>query len=137
MKKCSGCQLFKPEEAFYKHAKHKDGLNNYCKLCNRAYATTHRDSTRRSVRKANWRKYGITMTEKEFNSRLAEQGGRCSICSKIPGYRLAVDHDHKTGKTRGLLCRNCNRALGYFEDSTSRLLVAINYLRSDYGHFKK
>jgi dCMP deaminase len=58
------------------------------------------------------------------------QGGTCAICHNPPpeGERLAVDHDHKTGKVRGLLCQGCNRAIGIFQDSTLSLRSAMAYL---------
>jgi len=59
------------------------------------------------------------------------QEGRCAICGEPDGLRgrLVLDHDHETGKLRGLLCDRCNRALGMLRDSTYVLAQAINYLK--------
>ena|SRR5690606_30293391 len=62
------------------------------------------------------RKYGLLPGE---YAKLKEaQGGKCALCQRATGKsrRLAVDHDHKTGKVRGLLCSICNRLLGHFRD---------------------
>ena len=67
----------------------------------------------------------------------SDQQGLCQICQKQetheyrnerPGY-LAVDHDHKTGRVRGLLCFSCNTALGKFDDDPERLMRAAQYLQ--------
>lgn len=73
-------------------------------------------------------KYGID--KNDFDSMLTTQNNVCAICSgpdKI-GWRLTVDHNHETGKIRGLLCGHCNRGLGLFMDNPQILLAAINYL---------
>lgn len=72
--------------------------------------------------------YGITLEEYNAFSTFCE--GVCVICeNKCPsGRRLAVDHDHKTGVIRGLLCINCNKGLGNFKDNTELLQKAISYL---------
>ena len=60
-------------------------------------------------REASWRKQGIDMTVKKYANLLKKQKGVCAICGKPPkGLKLAVDHDHKTGRIRGLLCAYCN-----------------------------
>lgn len=63
---------------------------------------------------------------------LAAQGGKCGIClaseSGRPGWSMAVDHDHATGRIRGVLCYQCNTALGRLDDSPERLLAAAQYL---------
>lgn len=79
------------------------------------------------------RKYGITI--ERYESMLDEQGGVCAICrgsdngDKSTG-RFHVDHCHKTGKVRGLLCMSCNHGLGKFKDSIESLRSAAAYLES-------
>lgn len=73
-------------------------------------------------------RYGIT--EKDFNKRLEQQKNLCAICFKKPNTRLHIDHCHKTSKVRGLLCGNCNRALGLLKDNTMFLAKAIEYLNN-------
>ena len=79
------------------------------------------------------------MTGSEFDALLTRQGGCCAICgapqSKHSGARapkrLEVDHNHATGRIRGLLCRRCNTALGLLEDNVGRLKTAISYLENE------
>lgn len=73
--------------------------------------------------------YGISVFE--YEEMLFSQGGKCAICEReeTNGRLLATDHDHSTGKVRGLLCRACNTGLGHFGDSIPRLLSALEYLR--------
>ncbi len=75
-------------------------------------------------------KYGIT--EEQYDILLQVQKFKCAICGQLPvKKRLAVGHDHDTGRVRGLLCHNCNTGLGMFKDSPARLLRAIKYLTRD------
>ena len=74
-------------------------------------------------------RYGITW--QQYESLYRQQGGVCAICQGVPlspGKRLGVDHDHSTGKVRGLLCGLCNTALGGFREDPSLLRAAIAYL---------
>lgn len=74
------------------------------------------------------RVYGLTYADYE---RLYEsQGGKCYICHRAKGTsrRLSVDHDHDTGKVRGLLCRPCNDMLGHCRDDPKMISRAISYL---------
>lgn len=79
-----------------------------------------------------WKNAGIiNMTHEYYDELLKSQDNKCAICKTHQQdlkRTLSVDHDHNTGKVRGLLCDNCNRALGYFKDDTSILEVAKNYL---------
>lgn len=70
------------------------------------------------------RKYGITT--RSHGLLFARQRGRCAICRKRAP--LVIDHDHKTGKVRGLLCAHCNSGLGFFRDDTVALHAAIGYI---------
>ena len=76
------------------------------------------------------RMYGITI--EDYVRMLEEQGGRCAICRTDEpggsGSRFAVDHDHKTGEVRGLLCKNCNTGIGLLQDNVLILEQAIRYL---------
>lgn len=64
---------------------------------------------------------------------LADQGGRCAICTRIPrNRRLAVDHDHFTGLPRALLCYTCNKALGLWEFDPIAAYHAAQYLMAIY-----
>ena len=59
---------------------------------------------------------------------LAEQSGKCAICRTWDGQRLRVDHDHKTGRVRSLLCNRCNSMLAPLEADPKWLDAARNYL---------
>lgn len=90
------------------------------------------ESGRRSILNSVLKKnYGITLAH--FERMLAEQRGLCAICKKPrvsrAHPRLNVDHDHKTGRVRGLLCWMCNRGIGLLGDDRSVLLSAAEYLR--------
>jgi len=68
------------------------------------------------------------ITKEEYQNLFAQQDGVCAICSKPYSRLLDVDHDHSTGKIRGLLCGPCNRGLGQFQDNIALLAAAIEYL---------
>ena len=89
-------------------------------------------------------KFGITL--EEYNLMVQSQGGVCAICEGVNDTRrrgthngenvvmsLAVDHNHKTGKVRGLLCSACNTSLGKFKDDPVLLKKAIHYLEKTNG----
>ena len=73
-----------------------------------------------------WR-YGISL--EEFKTMEAIQGGVCAICHQLSLSRLHVDHDHVSGRIRGLLCHQCNVMLGYAKDNVLTLESAIAYLQ--------
>ena len=112
------------------------------------YRKKHREKAREAVvawrhtdngrNKILLRTYGITLDQ--YNKMLAEQGGVCAIClqpekimhsGKIK--RLSVDHDHKTGKIRGILCHRCNTTLGQYEDNPDLMRNLITYLESNFN----
>jgi len=78
-------------------------------------------------------------TAEQYQALLDKQNGRCAICGVSEGHRscrgykcrLAMDHDHRTGAFRGLLCNNCNRGLGRFKDSIAILEAALRYLKRE------
>lgn len=74
------------------------------------------------------RKYGMTV--QEYDTLLSKQGGCCAICGRKPrpDISLHLDHDHRTGRLRGILCFRCNNALGDFDDGVALLQQALGYL---------
>lgn len=108
---CAGCQSFVP--LFY-------CSGSRCKAC--ASMAAHARRVKAT--------YGIS--PERYNELLVEQDGRCAICRTNPRtIRPAVDHDHRTGEPRGLLCKRCNHdLLGGAHDSIEMLLRAVAYLIS-------
>jgi Autographiviridae endonuclease VII len=84
------------------------------------------------IKNANLRRYNITLDEYEII--LKNQNGVCKVCKKSETHKrhkyLAVDHDHKTKKIRGLLCSRCNMALGLLKEDINIIESLTNYLRS-------
>jgi hypothetical protein len=75
------------------------------------------------------KKFGIT--PEDYEDMVAAQDGKCAICATAdtsPDAWFCVDHDHTTGKVRGLLCRTCNTSIGQAGDDPARLRKAIAYL---------
>lgn len=77
-----------------------------------------------------WLKRAYDMTPHELAALFTEQKGVCAICHEPLTDKYHIDHNHQTGALRGLLCRSCNVGLGFFKDSTSRLLAGVRYLRT-------
>lgn len=85
------------------------------------------------MRKYNLRKYGLTI--EQYDRMLEEQKGLCYLCStniaRTNGNKnLGVDHCHKTGKVRKLLCAKCNTGLGVFNDNVELMQKAIAYVKN-------
>ena len=116
-----------PEEARARHKKyHAEHHEEHCAYNKKHYAE-HREEARAI---ALMRNYGITI--EEYDNMFAAQNGICAICGKPQnGKRLFVDHNHETDKVRGLLCQNCNIALGHMGDDAQLLIKAIDYLMKD------
>jgi hypothetical protein len=124
-KACRTCRRRLPVEAFYKNTRHSNGLFLDCKACWKALPSQSREARTGAARRA---KYGVS--EQQYSSMLAAQGGRCALCDGEPTARgLFVDHDHSTGAVRELLCHHCNVGLGHFADSAARLSRAVDYLK--------
>lgn len=82
------------------------------------------------MKKYRLRKYGLTV--EQYEATIAEQEGRCAICSTTTPAKhgsWCIDHDHDTNEVRGLLCVKCNAGLGSFDDSPVHLLAAERYLQ--------
>ena len=115
--RCTKCKEEKPEtsEFFPLHNKKKNGLDSWCRCCRATY--------RNEINRGRFRAVISDEKLKEIKRDITE----CVICgSKEP---LVVDHDHKTGKVRGMLCNHCNRGLGHFRDDPLLLEFAAEYIR--------
>jgi hypothetical protein len=143
---CKTCKVKKPITEFYKDKSFKDGYRANCKPCKDvstyAWREKHKDKYNENMRKLRAsdknmfknidlkRTYGITL--EDYTKMLVEQGHTCKICKKPnPSTKrtFAVDHDHLTGKIRGLLCYGCNRAM-HVLDTQDLLNAAIAYKNS-------
>lgn len=83
----------------------------------------------REARLRHDRKKKYSLEEGEYETLLSSQGGVCAICGESQLRRaLAVDHNHNSGKVRGLLCDKCNLGIGLFGDSVIRLQRAVSYI---------
>ena len=136
-KQCLTCKKFKTLEEYYwagpdNRYHNKKYPSSYCSECHRAKRREwykNSDSNKRKVRASELRtKFGITI--EEYEELAAYQQHVCAICEEpcSRGISLAVDHCHKTGKIRGLLCCRCNRVLGQMNDSPNLLRRAADYL---------
>jgi hypothetical protein len=141
MKNCTTCKTDKPLTDFYRSARSRDGHETQCKVCRKAGVIVGKnimhevEQPLQSHSRTLWRYYGIT--RQQYEQMLEAQGGVCAICEqpetaidKRNGRvrNLAVDHDHETGAIRGLLCGNCNKALGCFKDDPEIMRKAIGYV---------
>ena len=138
MKSCSDCGINKPTDHFYSNSKFDDRKRQtVCKECKLTKSKQRYSCGRVKAKVRNQtlkRKYGISLQEYDYLYK--RQNGLCAICKEVNlnGWQLAIDHDHKTGKVRGLLCSSCNTGLGLFKDSIENLNSAVDYLeRSEYS----
>ena len=126
-KRCSACAEAKPLEAFHRQPTGVMGRHSWCKACFNVKARASRKKTSTPEQKRRWNlrtKYRLEPADVE---RMSEaQSGKCAICEKAL-IRPHIDHCHKTGAVRGLLCLPCNIKLHAIEDETY-LAAAQAYL---------
>lgn len=106
-------------------ARESYGLDSAAK---REYAKQYRRKYKDRL-KAYWRERKTGCSPELYAKLLAEQGGVCAICGGVDERELCADHDHETGKVRGLLCRLCNLGIGKLRHSVVILEQAIAYLQ--------
>lgn len=145
MKICIHCKKEKPIESFgiSNASKAKDKSGILCEECRPIL--TEKEKTKYVT--ANWRANNLEraraigyrtsirklygLTQQEYEQMVAEHNNRCAICNVVQEQArgLHVDHCHKSGRVRGLLCHKCNKVLGNFQDDPSILERAIEYLQ--------
>jgi len=143
-KLCNKCGHNQPITAFYKNKSTRDKFETVCKSCFKERANLYYQNNKEAILKGlseNWinsknrylkKKYGLDLHQ--YTQMYKNQNGKCLICSTAKElfgkhcHQLVVDHDHNNGKVRGLLCSECNKALGLFYDNPQLLNNAANYL---------
>jgi hypothetical protein len=134
MKQCTKCKLTKENNKFRITNKTLNKYDSWCVDCRKDYMAKNRNSYKMKHNKKakeynyNWRrknpdnqkwcmiKYLYNLSKEDYLKMKKEQNNCCKICKKSPGKKsLCIDHDHKTGKVRGLLCSYCNLAVGTYE----------------------
>lgn len=146
-----GRELPETREFYYYNPRSTTKLRGKCIECYKAERLAHQraNAEEHNAKQRKWRKenpeafrsiklkyrYGITLDD--YKQMLSGQDGRCAICgsreTKSQHKYLYVDHCHKTGKVRGLLCYHCNSTLGYMRDNPETLRSAIAYLEQNSG----
>ena len=148
-KTCARCLESLPLGSFGNDPRMSYGKKSYCRPCYAAWAreryAADRETARRKSREAEARRrtpertrtrhlkamYGLT--REEYDRLLDEQQGRCAICfTDRPGGKgnWHVDHDHDSGRVRGLLCAGCNVGIGHFRENADRLRAAAEYIET-------
>ena len=131
---CNRCKVTKPKSEFFKESNCKRGYRYTCKECDAPRFKKYREENKESVAatRLKWsRKTKYNFPQELYDERLNDQGGVCAICgTDNPGGRgqFHADHNHSTNEPRGVLCHNCNVALGNFKDNPELLQKAIVYL---------
>ncbi len=143
-KKCTRCHVEKPAEEFARDRTQRSGLRSACNVCRARldvmeyhqdpdkYREKNRElRNKRPIEKKRnnvLKKYGLT--HQDFQDLVAKQGNVCAICAQpeMVSPNLHVDHSHRTGTVRGLLCGHCNRAIGLLQDDPNIALAAAAYL---------
>lgn len=147
LKRCESCHEVKPEAEYHKQPRGAYGLAPRCKPCRKeqqaASWQSRKAGTAGRTAQPHWRNlrvradcarrrnYGIEPNE--WDALVLASEGRCAICNDPMLDDVKVDHDHATGRVRGLLHNACNVGLGMFGDDRERLLRAVAYLDSTHA----
>lgn len=144
---CTVCKTEKLLTEFYSNPRGSRGRQPRCKACHylkmaayraanpelakqirERYHREKRDGVNHTRLLQRFKQHGLTLDQ--YHSRAEAQDFRCAICEDVPDDLLHIDHDHRTNRVRGLLCRLCNVGLGSFRDNTASLVAASRYLEA-------
>jgi hypothetical protein len=141
IKHCNGCGVTKPFADFSRDNRHSpelvSGYQARCKACYAAWIKVHRraspEASRRAARKWTLRnRYGVSVHE--YDEMVMAQCGTCAICGEFDSgrdgesKRLAIHHDHETGRVVALLCTSCNWGMGQLGDDPASLRRAAELM---------
>ena len=153
MKQCTKCKKRKDASYFYKDRRKKDSLHPWCKLCcqlrQKKYRGLPKNRNKIKLSKQRYRKteggkqvdrksrikraYNITL--EQYDQMFEQQNGLCAVCGcPEVGQRLSIDHNHKTGQIRKLLCSKCNLIIGLANEDKNYLLKVAFYLGQTDGN---
>lgn len=133
---CVQCNNELYSKEFHKKPALKDGFDKKCKECRAILVAEYEKSPRcRMTRKEYYYYKNYNLTYEDVKLFKQQRNYQCEICyifeKDLTTRKLHIDHDHNTGKVRGLLCDNCNKSLGLLKDSTEILQNAIKYLMKE------
>lgn len=125
---CGSCSGEFPETEFHKQPTGRAGRHSYCRDCANTKQRLTRVRNHTPEQKRKWLLKGrYNLTPEDVERMLQEQNGLCGICRKeMP--KPCIDHCHKSGVVRGLLCKGCNLRLGVI-DNEEYVLAALVYLQ--------
>jgi hypothetical protein len=143
MRTCTRCSEEKDLELFAKGAKYKEGRRNVCKACHAAYMARYFEDNpdqkqavlvRQRKNYRNWKKHKLS--EESYLELFNKFNGKCHSCQENDS--ISLDHDHSCcdgalscgSCVRGILCHNCNTALGLLKDSPERVQKLLEYISS-------
>ena len=123
MKECSWCKETLPLDRFSKrtYISGNIGYQCKCKSCEKVSKKKYYKPHELARRK-------FKLTEEEYTTLINRSQGLCEVCNNPMGDKRCIDHDHKTGEIRGVLCNKCNTALGLVGDDVATLTKLIQYL---------
>lgn len=143
-KMCVKCGVTKPLDLFAKASRYKDGRRSYCKGCHSIYMSDYYKKNpekllseaklKSAKNRTNWKRHKLS--EEEYNNLYQIYDGKCHSCKDRKATN--IDHDHlccsgsfSCGKcVRGILCNQCNTALGLLADSSDKINNLLRYLNS-------
>ena len=130
---CSQCKIEKPENEYYirKDRPNGKGRLSECKECTKSRTIKRYKKDPDLVNDARAAKlYGLSL--EEVVQMRKDSNGICAICNREGLHhhkRLVIDHDHETGKVRGLICSRCNSAIGFLGDDICNVENLLSYLK--------
>jgi hypothetical protein len=137
-RRCARCKQVKAVSDFVKNKNAKNGLSPYCKGCGRQQGKEKYGKPNQKKSSLIWRlKRNFGLTLEEYEAMRARQNDLCAICQRPEGVigprstkimSLSIDHDHKTGKVRELLCHHCNNAIARMQDNHEWMIRAAQYI---------